>query len=84
MAEFFREWRRCLIGLLTFVPFFTMLAIHAMLGLSDAWMAKPQPGQTFWPVYNMAMVFAFYSGIAGYFAYLLSSGSSKRGSKAQK
>ena len=70
MQSFFGNRRRYFIGLLAFVPFLTMLTVHRLLGLSDAWMAQPKPNEPFWPVYNNVMIIAFYSGIASFLLYL--------------
>ncbi len=74
MKSFFGNGRRYFIGLLAFVPFLTMLTLHRLLGLSDAFMSKPKPDEPFWPGYNEVMVIAFYAGILGYLAYLWNTG----------
>jgi hypothetical protein len=56
--------------LLAFVPFLLMLIVHRLLGLSDAFLAAPKPGEPYWPVYNLVMVFAFWFGFMGYVGYL--------------
>ena len=43
-----------------FVPFAAMLTIHRMLGLSDAFMVAPAPGQPHSMLYNLLMILAFY------------------------
>jgi len=43
-----------------------MLMAHRMLGLSDAMMVAPTPGQPHSLLYNIIMVLAFYGGVAGY------------------
>jgi len=53
-----------------FVPFATMLTIHRMLGLSDAMMVAPSPGQPHSLLYNMLMVLAFYGGVGGYILHV--------------
>jgi hypothetical protein len=70
MKSFFGNGWRYLTGLWAFFPFLTMLAVHRLLGLSDAFMAKPKPSEPFWPVYNIVMVIAFYAGIGSYLTYL--------------
>ncbi len=54
------------------MPFGLMLIVHRSLGLSDAMLAAPKPGQRFWPLYNIALVVAFYLGVGGYLAHTFS------------
>jgi hypothetical protein len=49
-----------------FVPFAVMLTVHRMLGLSDAMMVAPAPGQPHSLLYNTLMVLAFAGGVYGY------------------
>ena len=63
------RWSKHWITPLAFAPFAVMLLIHRLLGLSDAMLAGPAPGETFWPLYNIAMVLVFYVGVAGYLAH---------------
>ena len=60
-----RHW----IAPLAFVPFGVMLIVHRALGLSDAFLAAPNPGQPFWPTYNAVMILIFYLGVGGYLAH---------------
>jgi hypothetical protein len=53
-----------------FVPFAAMLAVHRMLGLSDALMVAPAPGQPHSMLYNMLMILAFYFGVGGYILHV--------------
>ncbi len=53
-----------------FVPFATMLTVHRILGLSDAMMVAPAPGQPHSLLYNMLMVLAFYGGVGGYILHV--------------
>lgn len=53
-----------------FVPFAAMLTVHRILGLSDAMMVAPAPGQPHSLLYNMLMVLAFYAGIGGYVLHI--------------
>ena len=46
-----------------------MLYFHHLLGLSDAMMSAPKPGETFWPLYNILMIAVFHLGQAGYSAH---------------
>jgi hypothetical protein len=62
-------WNHHWITPLAFMPFALMLIVHRLLGLSDAMLAAPNPGQPYWPIYNIAMVMVFYLGIAGYLAH---------------
>ena len=60
--------RRAWFGLLALMPFPMMLAIHTNLDLSDALLGvragnRPSPLEL---LYNWAMVFAFYGGVAGF------------------
>ena len=72
-SGFFREWIKCIVGLIAFVPFLLMLLVHRMLGLSDALLAGPHPGEPFWPIYNLLMVLAIFAGFVGYVVYLVQS-----------
>ncbi|MGL4463469.1 MAG: hypothetical protein ACRC1K_15065 [Planctomycetia bacterium] len=54
---------------LVFAPFGLMLFVHQSLGLSDALLAVPKPGEPFWPHFNLTMVFVFYLGVGGYAAH---------------
>jgi hypothetical protein len=56
---------------LAFIPFGLMLIVHRSLGLSDALLAAPNPGQPFWPLFNVAMILALYLGVGGYLAHTL-------------
>jgi hypothetical protein len=53
-----------------FVPFAAMLVAHRILGLSDAMMVAPTPGQPHSLLYNMIMVLVFYGGVAGYILHV--------------
>ena len=66
-----RVWMRHLIAPLCLVPFGIMLAVHQWLGLSDAMMIGPKPGERWWPLYNVAMIFAFAYGTLFYVAFSL-------------
>jgi hypothetical protein len=57
------------IAILAFVPFGLMLIVHRSLGLSDALLAAPKPGEPFWPLFNVAMILVFYLGVGGYLAH---------------
>ena len=59
-------WRAHVVSVASFIPFVLMLALHRFLGLSDALMAAPAPGQPNSFLYNIMMVGAFYFGVAGY------------------
>ncbi len=60
-----------MVAIAFFVPFTLMLAVHHFLGLSDALMAAPPPGQPDSFLYNITMVGAFYFGVAGYVFHVL-------------
>lgn len=62
-------WDRHWIAPLAFIPFGLMLIVHRSLGLSDAMLAAPRPGQPFWPLYNVALVLALYLGVGGYLTH---------------
>lgn len=67
-----REWWRAhVVAIVFFVPFSLMLVLHRFLGLSDALMAAPAPGQPDSFLYNIMMVGAFYFGVAGYIFHVL-------------
>ncbi len=48
-----------------------MLAIHRYLGLSDAMMVAPAPGQPHSLLYNMFMILAFYLGVGGFILHVV-------------
>ena len=48
-----------------------MLSVHRILGLSDAMMVAPAPGEPHSMFFNMLMVLAFYAGVAGYFLHIV-------------
>jgi hypothetical protein len=54
---------------LAFAPFALMLVVHRSLGLSDAMLVAPGPGEPFWPLFNVALILVFYLGVAGYLAH---------------
>ncbi len=54
-----------------FLPFASMLAIHRYLGLSDAMMVAPTPGQPHSLLYNMLMICAFYIGVGGFILHFV-------------
>jgi hypothetical protein len=54
-----------------FLPFVFLLAIHRHLGLSDAMMVAPAPGQTHSILYNMVMIRAFWFGVCGYILHVV-------------
>ena len=56
---------------LALVPFGLMLVVHRSLGLSDAALAAPKPGEPYWPLFNFGMILAFYLGVAGYLAHTI-------------
>ncbi|MCE9547922.1 MAG: hypothetical protein K8T25_20820 [Planctomycetia bacterium] len=62
-------WAKHWIGPLAFVPFAILFVIHRRLGLSDALLAAPAPGQPFWPVYNLVMGILLYAGLLVYLAH---------------
>ena len=68
-SVFVDRWAKHWITPLAFAPFALMLLVHRLLGLSDAMLGAPLPGNTFWPLYNIAMVVVFYGGVAGYLAH---------------
>jgi hypothetical protein len=45
------------------LPFAFMLVAHSLLGLSDALLAAPEPGERDAQSFNLAMVTAFYLGL---------------------
>ena len=47
-----------------------MLSVHRILGLSDAMMVAPAPGEPHSMLFNMLMVLAFYAGVAGCFLHI--------------
>ena len=53
-----------------FLPFAAMLAVHRVLGLSDAMMVAPAPGEPHSMLYNMILVLAFYAGVTGYILHI--------------
>lgn len=59
-------WRQHWFAPLLLVPFLVMLSIHRIFGLSSAMSVNPLPGERFWPMYNPAMVVAFYAGVVSY------------------
>ena len=48
-----------------------MLAIHRYIGLSDAMMVAPAPGQPHSLLYNMFLILAFYFGLGGYVLHVV-------------
>lgn len=63
-------FRSHLFAFAAFVPFAAMLTVHRMLGLSDAMMVAPAPGEPHSLLYNMLMVLAFYAGISVYVLHI--------------
>ena len=53
-------------GFLCLVPFLVMLAVHRLLGLSDALMIQAPPGEREAHTYNLIMVGVFYFGVAAF------------------
>ena len=53
-----------------FVPFAAMLTTHRALGLSDAMMVAPAPGEPHSMLYNMLMILTFYFGVGGYILHV--------------
>ncbi len=64
-------FRAHLTAFLFLVPFVAMLTIHRMLGLSDAVGVAPAPGEPDSQIYNLFMIAAFYSGVAGFIWHTL-------------
>ncbi|MCC9607796.1 hypothetical protein LOC68_03295 [Blastopirellula sp. JC732] len=60
-----------LTALAFFLPFALMLAIHRYLGLSDAMMVAPAPGQPHSILYNILMIGTFWFGVGGYLLHVL-------------
>lgn len=54
------------IGFLLLVPFLVMLAVHRLLGLSDALMVQTPPGEREAHTYNLVMVGVFFCGVAAF------------------
>lgn len=52
------------------LPFALMLAIHRYLGLSDAMMVAPAPGQPHSILYNILMIGTFWFGVGGYLTHV--------------
>ncbi|MGB7324589.1 MAG: hypothetical protein WBD31_06940 [Rubripirellula sp.] len=44
--------------------------MHRILGLSDAMMVAPAPGEPHSMLFNMLMVLVFYAGVAGYILHI--------------
>jgi hypothetical protein len=59
------------IALAFFLPLALMLAIHRYLGLSDAMMVAPAPGQPHSILYNILLIGTFWFGVAGYLLHVL-------------
>ena len=59
------------VGFLCLVPFLVMLAVHRLLGLSDALMVQTPPGEREAHTYNLVMVAIFYLGVAAFVVHAL-------------
>jgi len=70
-----KRWRQPLrwhvIALAFFLPFALMFTIHRYLGLSDAMMVAPVPGQPHSILYNILMIGTFWFGVGGYLLHVL-------------
>src|SRR5690242_9989277 len=62
-------WAKHWITPLSFLPFATLLYIHWRLGMSDAMMVRPRPGQPHSIIFNIALILSFWAGVAGYLAH---------------
>ena len=54
------------VSFLCLLPFLVMLAVHRLLGLSDALMVQTPPGERDAHTYNLIMVGVFYVGVAAF------------------
>jgi len=54
------------VGFLCLVPSLVLLAVHRLLGLSDALMTQTPPGEREAHTYNLIMVGVFYAGVAAF------------------
>jgi hypothetical protein len=54
------------VSFLFLVPFLVMLAVHHLLGLSDALMIQTPPGEREARIYNAVMVAVFFAGVAAF------------------
>lgn len=66
-----RPLRWHVVAFVFLLPFASMLAIHRYLGLSDAMMVAPAPGQPHSILYNMFMIGVFWFGVGGYILHVL-------------
>lgn len=57
------------VGFLSLVPSLVLLAIHRLLGLSDALMAQTPPREQEAHTYNLIMICVFYAGVVGFTAH---------------
>jgi hypothetical protein len=67
------------VSLLFLVPFLVMLAIHRLLGLSDALMIQTPPGEREAHTYNLVMVIIFYFGVGAFAVHTLAFACRDRG-----
>jgi len=54
------------VSFLCLVPFLVMLAVHRLLGFSDALMVQTPPGEREAHTYNLIMTGVFFIGIAAF------------------
>lgn len=57
------------VGFLCLVPFLVMLAVHRLLGLSDALMVQTPPGERDAHSYNLVMAGVFFVGVTAFIVH---------------
>ena len=52
------------------VPFVAMMIAHKVLNLSNHFLAAPEPGKRDWLLYNLFMMFVFWTGVVGFYIHM--------------